>query len=647
MKFVDLKCPNCGGRLMPVEGNTKIVACEYCKSQYILEDDRVINYHVHQHIESSGSGNSRKDFSGAVSAVWATLIFAGAGFLFLIGAGIISRDILAPAQSYRYLSASVPAAEEEEEYTSACSPFYEELIEGIYGKTADMVTAEELQRLRYLSIRNTRDTFFVDFSFGDPYGEGLAAVQSAGLEPKDWDTDDLANFPNLEKLELSYRWADGAVLGKLKKLKGLSCHGGSPAELAQWLEPEQLVELRMDGPESLEGLSGFENLEILALEDVMAPDLRQLAALGKLRSLKIVEKVDSGDSFSQEETHSMTDYSALSVLTGLEKLDLKSEAIREVSFLKPLTSLTELSLKETEAISMEPLADFPQLTFLSLEDNSSLKDYEFLSALSGLQSLKLDKSTSQPDPDLSALSRLEELDVSGLISVAPLGRLTNLKTLSIHGCNIDEIRSISSLTKLSRLACYSVWTYSTPLKDVRFLDGMTGLKYLDLCGASDGSGWSGYGRKTEIYGDISHALNHAGLEELYLNDSMFEIDFGQLQENPSLRKLQLKNVSLKKNFHVESNLGMTDIWYDDVTMDEHTGFLKLYPNLEELDLDGNQLTNIQFASDLKKLTRLSLNNNYVTDLAPLNQVEGLKYLDIRQNPVSSMPEADGEIEIVR
>ena len=81
--------------------------------------------------------------------------------------------------------------------------FYEELIEGIYGKTADMVTAEELQRLRYLSIRNTRDTFFVDFSFGDPYGEGLAAVQSAGLEPKDWDTDDLANFPNLEKLELS------------------------------------------------------------------------------------------------------------------------------------------------------------------------------------------------------------------------------------------------------------------------------------------------------------------------------------------------------------------------------------------------------------------------------------------------------------
>ena len=108
---------------------------------------------------------------------------------------------------------------------AACSPFYEELIEEIYGKAAAAVTAEELQRLRYLSIRNTRDTFYVDYGFGDPYGEEKAAVRSAGLEPKDWDTDDLANFPNLEKLELSYRWADGEVLKDLKKLKGLSCHG--------------------------------------------------------------------------------------------------------------------------------------------------------------------------------------------------------------------------------------------------------------------------------------------------------------------------------------------------------------------------------------------------------------------------------------
>ena len=53
-------------------------------------------------------------------------------------------------------------------------------------------------------------------------------------------------------------------------------------------------------------------------------------------------------------------------------------------------------------------------------------------------------------------------------------------------------------------------------------------------------------------------------------------------------------------------------------------------------LDENQLTNIQFVTSLKNLTHLGINNNYVTDLSPLNQVEGLKYLDVRQNPVGSV-----------
>ena len=81
---------------------------------------------------------------------------------------------------------------------------------------------------------------------------------------------------------------------------------------------------------------------------------------------------------------------------------------------------------------------------------------------------------------------------------------------------------------------------------------------------------------------------------------------------------------------------MTDIWYDDVALDGHTDFLVNFPGLEQLYLDENQLTNIQFVTSLKNLTHLGINNNYVTDLSPLNQVEGLKYLDVRQNPVGSV-----------
>ena len=92
---------------------------------------------------------------------------------------------------------------------------------------------------------------------------------------------------------------------------------------------------------------------------------------------------------------------------------------------------------------------------------------------------------------------------------------------------------------------------------------------------------------------------------------------------------------------------MRDVWYDDMSLDEHTDFLKNYPNLEELFLDGNQLTNVEFVSGLKKLARLGLSNNYVTDLTPLNQAESLRYLDVRENPINRMPETGGEIEIMR
>ncbi|MDE7058075.1 MAG: leucine-rich repeat domain-containing protein [Lachnospiraceae bacterium] len=120
-----------------------------------------------------------------------------------------------------------------------------------------------------------------------------------------------------------------------------------------------------------------------------------------------------------------------------------------------------------------------------------------------------------------------------------------------------------------------------------------------------------------------------------------------MTENPSLKRLEMKEVNLKENFYVETYNGMTDIWYDDVSLSEHVDFLTKYPNLERLCLDGNQLTEIGFAAGLPKLTYLSLNNNYVTELSALHQVEDLKYLDIRMNPITSTIENDESIVILK
>lgn len=195
---------------------------------------------------------------------------------------------------------------------------------------------------------------------------------------------------------------------------------------------------------------------------------------------------------------------------------------------------------------------------------------------------------------IDAFSGLEILSVEG-ISASDLKQLVSLgklRSLSLEESSpeqaLTDYSALSVLTGLEELTFYSNWTYAVPLRNVKFLDGMTNLRQVDFSGGSDGDGWGAYQFYTDILGDISNVFNHPGLEELILNNCSFEIDFGRLTENPSLRRLEMKEVSLEENFHVESYNGMTDIWYDGVSLDEHRDFLICYPGLRELYLDGNQ-----------------------------------------------------------
>ncbi|RKJ44064.1 hypothetical protein D7X98_13530 [bacterium 1XD8-76] len=120
-----------------------------------------------------------------------------------------------------------------------------------------------------------------------------------------------------------------------------------------------------------------------------------------------------------------------------------------------------------------------------------------------------------------------------------------------------------------------------------------------------------------------------------------------MAENPSLRVLSMRDMSLHKNYYLESYSGVTDVWYDDVELCGHLDFLKKFPNLEELYLDSNELTDLEFARDLKNLSRLSVRDNYITDLSPLAQAEHLAYLNIEENAVGELEGMDEGVEIVR
>lgn len=80
---------------------------------------------------------------------------------------------------------------------------------------------------------------------------------------------------------------------------------------------------------------------------------------------------------------------------------------------------------------------------------------------------------------------------------------------------------------------------------------------------------------------------------------------------------------------------MYNVYWDDVVLDGNTGFLGRFKALRELSIAENELTDIDFASELTALEKIDLSENYVTQLRPLSGLAALRQVICRGNPVSN------------
>ena len=659
MKMVEIKCPSCGGKLKVEDSQTKLITCEYCGSQFLLDDEKVqhiTNYNIYQTTPSGkDQGNGAKIALGAGLACAGVLL---AAFILSSGSGSSSGPRTAPPSIPAYTR---PAgyvgkegeAEEEvregETAPKADSPLFHAMTWEMFQKEPSEISPEDLAGVRYLKVETSLETDRVWYSFDDPYSEKEPVVQTASFGAMDWEPQDAAAFTGLVKLDLGSGLSRVRTLKGLKELKGITAGNVEISGIKDMLDdPAQITELQLKGITSMEGIASFENLERLTVRDYPDTNLKQLVPLKRLNNLSLEDTVDSDSIISTDKDKiRVKDYSAISVMSGLKSLYLNSDIIKDIGFIKGLPALEDLTLEDTAVISLASLSEMPALRSLTLLGNNKVQDFGPVGTAPGLTSLSIDKMTSQPDPDLSSLSGLEKLDIKGFMSISSVRGLSGLKELSIHNCNVDQADALSSLTGVERLTFYSVWNSQGNLRSLDFLKGMTGLKYADFTGNLDGTGWSGYNYLVEVYGDVSSIFNHQGLEELYLDNGKFEINFDKIKENPGLRVLSLRNMELHKNYYVESYGGMTSVWYDDVKLGEHMDILSRFPNLEELYLDSNELTDLNFAAGLKNLKRLGLKDNYITDLSPLKQAEFLEYLDIRDNPVGEVGDVGNGVEILQ
>lgn len=114
-----------------------------------------------------------------------------------------------------------------------------------------------------------------------------------------------------------------------------------------------------------------------------------------------------------------------------------------------------------------------------------------------------------------------------------------------------------------------------------------------------------------------------------------EINFANIGENTTLEELFMDRMTLYKNVQVSFDGAITYVDWDTVNFADQVGELAKLKGLKKLSIQGNQLTDLEFASSLKTLVSIDFSDNYVTDLEPLVGLTALKEVSCRENPISN------------
>lgn len=292
-------------------------------------------------------------------------------------------------------------------------------------------------------------------------------------------------------------------------------------------------------------------------------------------------------------------------LDGIEHLvSLKSFAAGSASRLDNLSPLGQLENLErvivstTKPVSMAPLVALPHLRRLSIS-GFPVADASLLSDLTSLDSLEVIGRMSPTSPlDLRFLSDM------------------SLAHFRLKNGTEEQAQALRNLSNLQ-----SLWLETVSIKDVSALAGLTHLKHLAV-------------RISDLQ-DISGLSNLTQLEtlSLYRNDVQ---DLSPLTGLPNLKKLELSPRSSQFVGPLDLNpLASLDLEWLDIQDFETTNLTALsgLQNLQRLGLRACGIKDLPELSGLVHLTSLNLASNEITDISPLGGLTSLESLTINQNPI--------------
>lgn len=330
--------------------------------------------------------------------------------------------------------------------------------------------------------------------------------------------------------------------------------------------------------------SGLTNLQTLDLGANQITNLELPADMTNLQSLSL---------------DGVTNTSFLSGLTRLRHLTWWTgwESMGEIVLPENLPYLERLTLG---SYGLTNLVLPPVLTNLhTLQLFGELSDASFLSTLWNLRILNLNYTRLTALP--SGLTNLVELQLDGnpLTNISFLDGLKKLTVLGLSSCTLSNVTDFQFLTELSQLRnldlSYNEFTSFEPPTSAR----LTNLVELHLSG-------------NPLAAASFHRLD--GLTVLGLTGCGFtnQNDIHFLDRLTRLRRLDLGNNAL-------GSFAMTNPM----------------PELEDLDLRENKLTQVDLTGLQKSLKRVNLSYNYLAAVSFLENFSALEVLDFYTRDLTS------------
>ena len=388
----------------------------------------------------------------------------------------------------------------------------------------------------------------------------------------------------------------------------------------------------------ISALKRLGGLDVLNLSGNRVADLRPLAALSELRTLYLdgnpVEDVTPlhalknltvlslrGITISQEQLTGLSEaLPTCAIYSDREEGEAADISLGGITF---KSDVIQLDLSHRDIRDISALAACSQLRWLKLGGNH-VTDLQALMNLPGLELLDVSDNELTDLRPLMGLGKLKSLNAAGnqLSDTAALGAMTTLTALDLSNNPLTDLTGLEKLSNLQSLKLKNTGIVDMELQHLENLRRLASLSLEDNNGLSNEA--VSYLKSmlpscTIIHSDLVYSAEIGG--KIYPSD-LTDLDLsGQnLTDLGEINKLDsLETLKLSQNY-------LTTVYQLEYSPSKLT--------LRELDLSYNELTEVRALAALSAVEVLDLTGNQISSIQVLHRLTGLKTLKVGGNPLT-------------